>query len=99
MHGDLESIEVATMNNKESSSGEESDMEWYHPKLSENELSGSEWQLWQNSTRGRRAAKGSKSSRCAVKNDGYEIYPITVAYKIYKSVLEQSHCKRIGDGF
>lgn len=28
----------------------------------------------------------------------YEIYPISVAYKIYKSAFESVHCRKIGDG-
>lgn len=28
----------------------------------------------------------------------YEIYPVSVAYKIHQSAFENSYCKYIGDG-
>lgn len=95
--------EVDYVSNLPADDGNNSDLEFWYPERSEQDLaglSGYERQLLKETPRVRRVPKSHRSRRSkrSKVEDEYDIYPVSVAYKIYKSAFENTHCKRIGDG-
>lgn len=79
--------------------GNRSDGEYWHSELSEGERAPRSKSAPQPVARS--AAARSRAHRPverSLKVAEYEVYPTSVAYKIYKSALEHARCKKIGDG-